>query len=89
MHSASAVHNTAWNVVYGHVVLCRDDPENNGEIAKKLYGDLCTQLPLSSLLPCLVDLCRSLCGIMQSYQSIYQWHITKCQGMYDFNLGHD
>ena len=77
MHSASAVHNSAWNVVYGHVVLCQDDPEAVGEVTKKLYGDLCSQLHLSSLLPCLVDLCRSLCGIMQSYKSIYNWHLNQ------------
>ena len=77
MHSASAVHNSAWNVVYGHVVLCQDDPEAVGEVTKKLYGDLCSLLPLSSLLPCLVDLCRSLCGIMQSYKSIYNWHLKQ------------
>ena len=47
MHSASAVHNSAWNVVYGHVVLCQDDPEAVGEVTKKLYGDLCSQLHLS------------------------------------------
>ena len=73
MHSASAVHNSAWTVVYNHVMLCceSDDPT---EMAKKLYGDLCGQLPKSSLLPCLVDLCRSLCGIMRSYQQIYNFH---------------
>ena len=74
MHSASAVHNTAWNVVYNHVVLCNADPT---EMAKKLYGDLCGQLPRSSLLPCLIDLCRSLSGIMKSYQQIYQFHLAQ------------
>ena len=58
MHSASAVHNNAWNVVYGHVVLCCNTEENSH--SKRLYVDLCGQLPASSLLPCLVDLCRSL-----------------------------
>ena len=57
--------------------LLQDDPEVVGEVTKKLYGDLCSQLPLSSLLPCLVDLCRSLCGIMQSYKSIYNWHVNQ------------
>lgn len=75
MHAASAVHNNAWNVLYGHVVLI--DPESMHESTKKLYVDLCCQLPASSLLPCLVDLCRSLCGIMQSYQLIYDWHQSK------------
>ena len=72
MHSASAVHNIAWNVVYGHVVLVQDEPSD--EINKKLYVDLCSLLPGSSLLPCLVDLCRALGGIMQSYQCIHLWH---------------
>ena len=72
--------NSAWNVVYGHVVLCQDDPEAIGEVTKKLYGDLCSQLHLSSLLPCLVDLCRSLCGIMQSYKFIYNWHLKQESG---------
>ena len=77
MHSANAVHSSSRNVVYGHVVLCQNDPEAVGELTKKLYGDLCSLLPLSSLLPCLVDLCRSLCGIMQSYKSIYNWHLKQ------------
>jgi hypothetical protein len=78
MHSASAVHNTAWNVVYGHVVLCQNSPDADpdAEMSKKLYSDLCSQLPRSSLLPCLVDLCRSLCGIMRSYRQIFIWHQT-------------
>lgn len=86
MHSASAVHNNAWNVVYGHVVLCQDDPELINETAKKLYVDLCCQLPGSSLLPCLVDLCRSLCNIMQSYQLIYDWHRLRSNDQNDFVL---
>ena len=55
----------------------QDDPDAVGEVTKKLYGDLCSQLHLTSLLPCLVDLCRSLCGIMQSYKSIYNWHVNQ------------
>ena len=51
MHSASAVHNSAWNVVYGHVVLCHGDAAS--EMSKKLYSDLCSQVPKTSLLPCL------------------------------------
>ena len=44
MHSASAIHNTAWNVVYGHVVLCQTNEEDS-DLSKKLYHDLCCQLP--------------------------------------------
>ena len=79
MHSASAIHNTAWNVVFGHVALCQTNEEDNGDLSKKLYNDLCCQLPKSSLLACLMDLCRSLCGIMRSYRLIYQWHEKQMQ----------
>ena len=86
MHSASAVHNTAWNVVYGHAALCQqtqsDQQDVTGELSKKLYGDLCGYVECSSLLPCLVDLCRSLCSIMESYKRIYHWHeIQTAEGM--------
>ena len=76
MHSASAVHNTAWNVVYGHAALCQQssDQDITNELSKKLYGDLCSYVSSSSLLPCIVDLCRSLCSIMDSYKKIVNWH---------------
>jgi len=56
MHVASAVHNTAWNVLFGHAVL--QMRQNEAEFAKKPYQDLCSCLAPSSVLPCLVDLCR-------------------------------
>ena len=75
MHSASAIHNTAWNVVYGHVALCQTNNDTEeSDLSKKLYHDLCCQLPRTSLMPCLMDLCRSLGGIMRSYRQIYHFH---------------
>ena len=55
MHLTSAIHNTAWNVVFGHAALLQADPAGLG---KKQYADLCGCIAEDSVLPCLVDLCR-------------------------------
>ena len=97
MHYTSAVHNTAWNKVYGHAVLsqqlstpvavteavdssghlggaaggtqCRAD-----DLSKRLYGDICGKVASSILLPCLLDLCRALWNIMDSYKKVCDFH---------------
>ncbi len=78
MHVTSAVHNTAWNVVYGHAVLSSSSNDAAGdsdaEMARRPYADLCGGVAEASVLPCLVDLCRALWGIMSSYRRISQWH---------------
>ncbi len=71
MHLTSAIHNTAWNVVYGHAALIlHHDPQ----LGKKPYADLCACIAEESFLPCLVDLCRALWNIMNSYRQIVLWH---------------
>ena len=74
MHVTSAIHNTAWNVVYGHAVLTIEDQAAEAELSKKQYPDLCTCMAPSSILPCLVDLCRALWNIMNSYRKLVDWH---------------
>ena len=66
MHVTSAVHNTAWNVVHGHAALT-NSVSSEAELAKKTYRDLCACLEADSVLPCLVDLCRALWAVMDSY----------------------
>jgi hypothetical protein len=63
MHVTSAIHNTAWNVVFGHAMLVNADTDS--DLSKKSYVDLCGCVGVSSsVLPCLVDLCRALWNIM-------------------------
>jgi len=79
MHLTSAIHNTAWNVVYGHAVLSSPQhlsPNSAEDLSKKLYTDICAHVATSSLLPCLVDLCKSLWNIMNSYKKILAFHQT-------------
>ena len=42
MHVTSAIHNTAWNVVFGHAVLT--DSMASDDLAKKPYADLCAAI---------------------------------------------
>ncbi len=76
MHVTSAVHNTAWNVVYGHAVL-GGSADAEADLAKRPYADLCAQVAPASILPCLVDMCRALWGIMSSYRKIARWHLER------------
>lgn len=106
MHVTSAIHNTAWHVVYGHAVLSSQaaatsnrgqpltstTPLGNGQnqalaedLSKKLYADICCHVATSSLVPCLLDLCRSLWNIMDSYQRIVEFH--KRQGSLEDKVG--
>ena len=84
MHLTSAVHNTAWNVVYGHAVLSgpASDSTSPEELGKKLYVDICGSVASSSLLPCLVDLCKALWNIMDSFKKIFDYHRSAASGTY-------
>ena len=73
MHLTSAIHNTAWNVVYGHAVLSSQG-QNPDDLSRKLYKDICTHVATSSLLPCLIDLCKSMWNIMNSFKMIVDFH---------------
>jgi hypothetical protein len=81
MHLTSAVHITAWNVVYGHAMLSLP-ADSHVDLSKKPYPDLCENMESSSILPCLVDLCRALWNIMNSYRQIVEWHerLAACNG---------
>ena len=75
MHLTSAIHNTAWNVVFGHAALSLRQPGLlEQQLGKKQYADLCGCIAEDSVLPCLVDLCRALWSIMNSYRQIVAWH---------------
>ena len=49
----------------GGGVQCRAE-----DLSKRLYGDICGKVASSSLLPCVLDLCRALWSIMDSYKVI-------------------
>ena len=44
------------------------------DLSKKPYADLCGCMASASVVPCLVDLCRALWSIMNSYRQISEWH---------------
>eukprot|EP00095_Tigriopus_kingsejongensis_P008145 snap_masked-scaffold196_size269943-processed-gene-1.9 protein:Tk08145 transcript:snap_masked-scaffold196_size269943-processed-gene-1.9-mRNA-1 annotation:"coiled-coil domain-containing protein 132" len=73
MHLTSAIHNMAWNVVFGHAMLAQES-NVNVDLSKKPFQDLCESIATSSVIPCLVDLCRALWGIMNSYRLLVDWH---------------
>ncbi|XP_011505781.1 PREDICTED: coiled-coil domain-containing protein 132 [Ceratosolen solmsi marchali] len=60
MHFTAAVHNTAFNSILKY----------SQENEKKQYNYICNSISLSNFLPCLIELCRSLLVILQSYYLI-------------------
>ncbi|CAH1237851.1 VPS50 [Branchiostoma lanceolatum] len=72
MHYASAIHNTAFQIVLGYVELCSGTGDTNFQ--KMQYKDLCTHIITESYIPCLMDLCKALWGVMNSYHKTMQWH---------------
>ncbi|XP_035688646.1 syndetin-like isoform X2 [Branchiostoma floridae] len=74
MHYASAIHNTAFQIVLGYVELCSGTGDTNFQ--KMQYKDLCTDKHIitESYIPCLMDLCKALWGVMNSYHKTMQWH---------------
>ncbi|KAJ4430695.1 hypothetical protein ANN_19286 [Periplaneta americana] len=78
MHFSSAIHNTAFNVVHGYVELCsgaaQDGQAGGNTFHKKQYKHLCTCVTAESFIPCLIDLCKALWGIMHSYHQVISWH---------------
>ncbi|GFG36817.1 hypothetical protein Cfor_08649 [Coptotermes formosanus] len=82
MHFASAIHNAAFNVVHGYVELCSsavqaESMAGGGTFHKKQYNQLCQCVTADSFIPCLVDLCKALWGIMNSYHQVVSWHQRK------------
>ncbi|XP_059085290.1 syndetin-like isoform X2 [Tigriopus californicus] len=75
MHLTSTIHNMAWNVVYGHAMLSQE-ANMSLDLSKRPYADLCDSIATSSVIPCLVDLCRALWSIMNSYKQLVDWHET-------------
>ena len=54
--------NTSFKATGGGVQCKAED------LSKRLYGDICGKVASSSLLPCILDLCRALWSIMDSYK---------------------
>ncbi|XP_063219060.1 syndetin [Bacillus rossius redtenbacheri] len=76
MHFASAIHNSAFNVVHGYVELCfvQSSGESQMVLNKKQFRELCKYITPESFIPCLIDLCKALWKIMQSYHQVINWH---------------
>ncbi|PNF39556.1 Syndetin [Cryptotermes secundus] len=82
MHFASAIHNATFSVVYGYVELCSgaaqaESSAGGNTFHKKQYEQLCECVTAESFIPCLVDLCKALWGIMRSYHQVVSWHQRK------------
>lgn len=72
MHYTSAIHNSAFNVVY-HFLRRRQETSPN---SKKPYAQLCKQVEDSKLIECLLKLCQTLWSILRSYNGVVNWHST-------------
>ncbi|KAJ8298925.1 hypothetical protein KUTeg_022985 [Tegillarca granosa] len=72
MHFASAIHNTAFQIVLGYVELYSGT--GNSNFHKLQYSDLCRNVNQESFMPCLFDLNRALWEVMKSYHKTIRWH---------------
>ncbi|KAH8233815.1 hypothetical protein KR026_012664 [Drosophila bipectinata] len=64
----SAIHSSVNSVLRGYSDPCQDDQ------AKPLYEQLCEQLAVEKLLPCLISLCKTFWTILASYYQVVMWH---------------
>ncbi|KAH8297497.1 hypothetical protein KR044_013452 [Drosophila immigrans] len=64
----SAVHSTVNAVVRGY-----SEP-NAEDQPKLLYEQLCEQLNVDKLMPCLISLCKTFWTILASYYQVVMWH---------------
>ncbi|XP_016976178.1 syndetin [Drosophila rhopaloa] len=64
----SAIHSSVNAVLRGY-----SDPGQDDQ-AKPLYGQLCEQLSVEKLLPCLISLCKTFWTILASYYQVVMWH---------------
>ncbi|KAH8401503.1 hypothetical protein KR009_005924 [Drosophila setifemur] len=64
----SAIHSSVNAVLRGFSEPGQDDQ------AKPLYEQLCEQLAVEKLLPCLISLCKTFWTILASYYQVVMWH---------------
>ncbi|KAH8253234.1 hypothetical protein KR032_004363 [Drosophila birchii] len=64
----SAIHSSVNAVLRGY-----SDPGQDDQ-AKPLYEQLCEQLSVEKLLPCLISLCKTFWTILASYYQVVMWH---------------
>ncbi|KAK4316854.1 hypothetical protein Pmani_012030 [Petrolisthes manimaculis] len=79
MHITSHIHNSAFTIVLGYVELYNSASGGNTSVSgssfsKLQYSELCKYVHEESLLPCLLDLSKSMWNILKSYRSIINWH---------------
>ncbi|KAL4225130.1 hypothetical protein ACF0H5_015823 [Mactra antiquata] len=72
LHFTSAIQNAAFQRVLGYVELCSSGGEK--KFNRLQYSDLCKYVTIDSFIPCLIDLCKSLWGVMNSYYNTMIWH---------------
>ncbi|EDV26774.1 uncharacterized protein TRIADDRAFT_54017 [Trichoplax adhaerens] len=73
MHYTSAIHNTAFSVVTGHVEE-KGEALIKEEAQKFSYQDLCKKVPISRFIECLIHLSKEMWYIMHSYYYVMKWH---------------
>lgn len=64
MHFIAAVHNVSLACILQYAEI---------DIGKQ-FSKVCRSIPLSSFIPCLLELCRSLSNILESYHLLISWH---------------
>uniref|UniRef100_A0A0A9XFR7 Coiled-coil domain-containing protein 132 n=1 Tax=Lygus hesperus TaxID=30085 RepID=A0A0A9XFR7_LYGHE len=70
MHFISAVQKKSCFVVQSYSVIEASSSED-----KKLYPQLCKDIPEEHFIPCLLTLCRALWQIILSYHKVVTWHL--------------
>lgn len=64
MHFTAAIHNTAFTAVHSYA----------GGDTKRQYKQLCQSVSREYFIVCLIDLCKSLWTILNSYCMVVRWH---------------
>lgn len=72
MHFISSVQNTSFTKVLGYVELCSG--VGDGSFQKRPYADLCKCIKPEVFMPCLIDLCKALWEMLNSYHKTINWH---------------
>lgn len=70
MHFISAVQKKSCYVVQSCTII-----EASSSNDKKLYAQMCEEIPEEHFIPCLLSLCKALWRIILSYHQVVSWHL--------------